>query len=316
MILLTNLAASSAALAQHSTKKRSRWRIQIGHLFVLPYFIFLCAFGLGPAIYALLLSFSTVKFGRPTFFAAGLSNFVTAFTDFRFLPAFQNVFSYLLAALPIGVIGVVGLSLLLHVRPSRAADGVRTIYFIPGAVTGPALVLLSIFMFDPTVSPFSWTMTAFGLNSMLDVIRPMRLVMLFTIISFFAHTGGWIAIFYGALNGISKEVLEAATMDGCNTWQLATRIKLPLILPYVWYMLILSFAGNVQLFAEPQLIGAALPGVISGTWSLNQLGYEFAFKLGNFGASAAISLVLLLTGLIAAYVVITFTDFYSTDAEG
>lgn len=75
-------------------------------------------------------------------------------------------------------------------------------------------------------------------------------------------------------------------------------------------MLILSFAGNVQLFAEPQLIGAALPGVISGTWSLNQLGYEFAFKLGNFGASAAISLVLLLTGLIAAYAVILPVAFY------
>ena len=219
------------------------------------------------------------------------------------------------AALPIGVVGVVLLSLLLHVRPSRVADGVRTIYFIPGAVTGPALVLLAIFMFDPTVSPFSSLMTSFGMTSLLDVIRPMRLVMLFTIIAFFAHSGGWIAIFYGALNGISKEVLEAATMDGCSTWQLATHIKLPLILPYVWYMLILSFAGNVQLFAGPQLIGATLPGVISGTWSLNQLGYEFAFKLGNFGASAAISLVLLLTGLLAAYAVINFTDFYSTDAD-
>jgi multiple sugar transport system permease protein len=315
MILLTNLVASRPAVAKSTAPTRPRWRLRAGHLFVLPYFLFLCAFGLGPAIYALLLSFSKVQFGRPILFQAGFSNFVTAFTDFRFLPSFQNVFSYLAAALPVTVVGVVVLSLLLHVRPSRMADGVRTIYFLPGAVTGPALVLLAIFMFDPTVSPFRVLMTSFGLSSMMEVIRPARLVMLFTIINFFAHSGGWIAIFYGALNGISKEVLEAATMDGCSAWDLATRIKFPLILPYVWYMLILSFAGNVQLFAEPQLIGAALPGVISGTWSLNQLGYEFAFKLGNFGASAAVSLVLLLTGLIAAYVVINFTNFYSTDAE-
>lgn len=315
MILLTNIAASRPVVGTGAVRTRRRkWRLQTGHLFVLPYFLFMCAFGLGPAIYALLLSFSKVQFGRPIFFQAGLSNFVTAFTDFRFMPAFQNVFSYLAVALPVGLVGVVGLSLLLHVRPSRMADTMRTIYFLPGAVTGPALVLLAIFMFDPTVSPFSALMTNFGMNSMMDVIRPKRLVLLFTIISFFAHSGGWIAIFYGALNGISKEVLEAATMDGCNTWQLSTRIKLPLILPYVWYMLILSFAGNVQLFAEPQLIGAALPGVISSTWSLNQLGYEFAFKLGNFGASAAISLAMLLIGLLAAYAVIRFTDFYSTDA--
>jgi multiple sugar transport system permease protein len=218
-------------------------------------------------------------------------------------------------SLPVGVIAVVILSLLLHVRSSRAADATRTVYFVPGAVTGPALVLLAIFMFDPTVSPFAPILQAFGFTSLLDVIRPARLVVLFTIISFFAHTGGWVAIFYGALNGISKEVLEAARMDGCNDWQIAMRIKLPLILPYVWYMLILSFAGNVQLFAEPQLLGATLPGVISSTWSLNQLGYEFAFKLGNFGASAAISLVLLLSGLLAAYLVINFTDFYSTEAD-
>ena len=315
MLLLTNLVASRAAMGKSVVRTRPRWRLRAGHLFVLPYFLFLCAFGLGPAIYALLLSFSRVQMGRPIFFEAGLSNFVTAFTDFRFLPAFQNVFSYLAAALPVTAVGVVVLSLLLHVRPSRIADGVRTVFFLPGAVTGPALVLLAIFMFDPTVSPFSPLMTYFGLNTMIDVIRPMRLVMLFTIINFFAHAGGWIAIFYGALNGISKEVLEAATMDGCTTWQLATRIKFPLILPYVAYMLILSFAGNVQLFAEPQLIGAALPGVISSTWSLNQLGYEFAFTLGNFGASAAVSLVLLLSGLIAAYAVINFTDFYSTETD-
>lgn len=122
------------------------------------------------------------------------------------------------------MIGVVGLSLLLHVRPSRAADGVRTIYFISGSVTGPALVLLSTFMFDPTVSPFSWTMTAFGFNSMLDVIRPMRLVMLFTMISFFAAYRRLDSNFYGALNGISIEVLEAATMDRCTlgSWQRAS----------------------------------------------------------------------------------------------
>ena len=283
----TSSVATSAALRRGATGARSRWRLRAGHLFVLPDVLFMCAVGLGPAIYAFLLSFSRVQFGRPIFFQAGLSNYVTAFTDFRFMPAFQNVFSYLAAALPVTAVGVVAISLLLHVRPSRLGDAYRTVYFVPGAVTGPALVLLAIFMFDPMVSPFSDLMTPFGVTSMMDVIRPKRLVLLFTIINFFAHSGGWIAIFYGALNGISKEVLEAATMDGCTEWQLATRIKFPLIRPYVAYMLILSFAGNVQLFAEPQLIGA----------------------------SAAVSLVLLLTGLIAAYAVIKFTDFYSTDAD-
>ncbi len=312
---MSSATAAKPVPRQAAARRRRAFSFfKAGHLFVLPYLFFMLVFGLGPALYAVVVSVSKFQFGRPLLFQAGLDNFATAFTHYRFLPAFQNVLGYLALSLPVALLGVIGLSLLLHARPSRLADGVRTVYFLPGAVTGPALVLVAIFMFDPNVSPFRPLLTAMGMEALINVIRPQRLVLLFTLITFFAGAGGWIAIFYGALNGISKEVVEAATIDGCGAWELASRIKLPLILPYVWYMLILSFAGNVQLFAEPQLIGAALPGVIGPSWSPNLLSYDFAFTLGNFGAAAAVSLVLLAIGLIAAYLVITFTGFYQTDA--
>lgn len=310
----TATAAKPVPRQAAARRRRALSFFKAGHLFVLPYLFFMFVFGLGPALYAVVVSFSKFQFGRPLLFQAGLGNFTTAFTHYRFWPAFQNVLGYLALSLPVALLGVIGLALLLHARPSRLADGVRTIYFRPGAVTGPALVLVAIFMLDPNVSPFRPLLSAMGMEALINVIRPQRLVLLFTLVTFFAGAGGWIAIFYGALNSISVEVVEAAVIDGCGAWELASRIKLPLILPYVWYMLILSFAGNVQLFAEPQLIGAALPGVIGPSWSPNLLSYDFAFTLGNFGAAAAVSLVLLAIGLIAAYLVITFTDFYQTDA--
>ena len=92
-----------------------------------------------------------------------------------------------------------------------------------------------------------------------------------------------------------------------SPWQTATQIKMPLILPYIAYFVILVFAGNVQLFAEPQLFGAKY-------WSPNQLGYAFAFEIGNFGASAAISLLMVLIGLVGAGLIIRFSGFYQTDA--
>ena len=79
---------------------------------------------------------------------------------------------------------------------------------------------------------------------MIEVITPAHLPWIFTLIGFFAGAGGWIAIFYGALNNISQEVLEAATIDGCSAWQLAMYIKRPLISSYIIYMLILTFAGR------------------------------------------------------------------------
>ena len=69
----------------------------------------------------------------------------------------------------------------------------------------------------------------------------------------------------------------------------------------------LTVAGNVQVFAEPQLFG-------SKYWSPNQIGYAFAFEIGNFGASAAISLLMVTVGLFAATLIIKYSGFYQTDA--
>jgi multiple sugar transport system permease protein len=113
------------------------------------------------------------------------------------------------------------------------------------------------------------------------------------------------------LEGISHEVIEAATMDGCNAWQKTLYVKLPLIRPYINYQLILILAGNVQLFVEPQLLGTTWVNAnVPAQWAPNQLAYAFAFGLGNFGAASALSLLMLLLGLGAAYVVIRSTGFF------
>lgn len=306
------MAVDTLKVAKARTQRRIS--VESGHLFVLPYALLMLAFGIGPGIYALCISFARFVGGRPQFFQAGISNYVTAFTDFRFAGVFQNVALFLLLSLPVGVVGVVAISLLLHMRGGGFATAMRTLYFLPGAVAGPTLVLLAIFVFDPNISPFQSVLQVMGYDVVSDVIRPRSLPLLFTLIGFFAGAGGWIAIFYGALNSISQEVLEAATVDGCNAWQTAWYIKQPLIRPYIAYMLILSFAGNVQLFAEPQLIAAAGAAPIPQPWSPNQLSYEFAFGLGNFGASAAISLLMLLIGLAGAILVLRATTIFRVDA--
>ena len=76
---------------------------------------------------------------------------------------------------------------------------------------------------------------------------------------------------YGAFQNISQEIMEAAKIDGCNAIQAAIFIKLPLVAKYIIYMLILSFAGGIQLFVEPQLLGRATGNSIPPTWSPNEL---------------------------------------------
>ena len=288
-------------------RKRSGLSLRAAHLFLLPYVILMVLFGILPGAYALVISFAKFVGGRPQYFLAGISNYVTAYSDFRFLTSIGNILSFLLISIPVGVVGVLFISLWLHVKPGRVATAFRTLFFIPGAFAGPALVLLAFFMFAPTTSPFGFLLSAMGFQNSAEVTLKDNYPVLFTVLGFFAGAGGWVAIFYGALDGISSEVMEAAIMDGCNKLESAYYVKLPLIRPYIAYMVILTVAGNVQLFAEPQLFGAKY-------WSPNQLGYAFAFEIGNFGASAAISLLMVFVGLIAATIIIKFSGFYQTDA--
>lgn len=288
-------------------------RLQAAHLFVLPYVVFLALFAIGPAVYAFLLSFADFQVGTPRYFDAGLDNYGDAFSDSRFLPAFARIAQFLAISVPLGAIGVVAIAVLLHARRDRLSSGMRTLYFVPGAVAGPTVVLLAIFMFDPNVSPFGPLFRAFGMTSVGEIARGDRLPFVFSIMFFFAAAGGWIAIFYGALNGISREILEAGAVDGCDGRRLAWSIKLPLIRPYVVYMLILTFAANFQLFAEPQLLARAPGASITKYWAPSQLSYAFAFELGDFGRAAAVSLLMLVIGLVCAILIIRLTGFFQTE---
>jgi multiple sugar transport system permease protein len=283
--------------------------------FLWPYILVMLAFGLGPGIYAFLISFADYSTGLPRYFAAGINNYITVFKDYRFGFTFANIGEFLLISVPIGIALVVLLTLLLHMRPGRVASTLRTLFFIPGAAVGPAVVLLVIFMLTPDVSPFGFLLKSVGLKAFGDAITPASLPFIFLIMGFFSGAGMWIAIQYGALEGISKEVMEAATIDGCNEWQKALYIKLPLIQPYIIYQFILIFAGNVQLFVEPQLLGnqTYIHANVPLVWSPNQLAYSFAFDLGNFGASAALALIMLLIGLGASYLMIRSTGFFKIE---
>jgi multiple sugar transport system permease protein len=314
--LSVSIGNKSIENARIISRRRNRIRRSVeAYSFLLPYLLVMLAFGLGPGIYALLISFADYSTGLPRYFAAGIKNYLTVIKDYRFGFTFANIGKFLLISVPLGIALVVLLALLLHMRPGKVSSTLRTLFFIPGAASGPAVVLLVIFMLTPSVSPFGFLLKALGLNSFNSIITPGSLAFIFFIMGFFVGAGMWIAIQYGALEGISSEIMEAATMDGCNAWQKAIHIKLPLIQPYIIYQFILIFAGNVQLFVEPQLLGnqTYIKANVPLVWSPNQLAYSFAFDLGNFGAAAAMALLMLLIGLGASYLMVRWTGFFKIE---
>ena len=289
--------------------RRATWPGRAGHGFVAAYVVLLVAFGVIPTVYAVYFAFTNAGDNF-----AGLSNFVTAASDFRFVSAVGHVALYLLFWLVSLVVFVVGLSLVLHrLAGRRTSRALRFLYYVPGALAGAASVLVWLFMLDPVVSPVGFLLRAFGFDTFGQVVAVEHLPVLFTLIAFWTGAGGWIVVMYGALNTISPEVLEAARIDGAGAWSTAWRIQVPLLRKWIVYMVILAFAGGTQLFVEPQLLSQASVGVAGRDYSLNQLSYDFAFQNNNVNTAAAISVELLLVGLVAAALFVTRSRFFDAD---
>ncbi|GAA1189220.1 multiple sugar transport system permease protein [Kitasatospora gansuensis] len=280
-----------------------------GPAFVAGYTILLVAFGVLPIGYAVYFAFTDAG---GTF--TGFANFVGTAQDFRFLDAVGHVAVYLLFWLVSLVVFVVALALLLH----RLASGpvsrtLRFLYYIPGALAGAASVLVWLFMLDPTVSPVRSLLSGMGFDTFGQVIAPGNLAVLFTIIAFWTGAGGWIVVMYGALNNIPQDVLEAARIDGAGAWKTAWHVQIPMLRKWIVYMVILAFAGGVQLFVEPQLLSLASVGVAGRDYSLNQLTYDFAFQMNNINGAAAVSVELLVVSASVAGFFVARSGFFDAD---
>lgn len=242
----------------------------------------------------------------------GFQNFKIVLDDFRFLAAAKNTFLYVLLTVPLMTLVVLFLALLLDIYRSKWHQFVRLAYLIPGCYVGAAGVLVWYATLEPQVGPFRAFLNFLGYDKQADIFNPGHLVVIFALMSVVANAGGWIIVQYGGLQEISDEILEAAKLDGCSQFQLATKIKLPLVKKNVVYMVILVVAASVQLFAEPYIVNSAIFFGLAKDWSLNQLSYTLAFGEGDFSSASAISVMLLIICLIAALFLIFRTKFFET----
>ena len=291
-----------------ATRKRGL-HVPRGLPFVLPYLPFLIVFGIAPTVYALELAFTNAGGGW-----VGFHNFVRTYDDFRFIPAFKHILVYTVVWLGALMVFVVGLALLLHGRANRVSATYRFLFYLPGALAGAAAVVIWLFMLDPTVSPGAFLLRdLLGARIFAQSIAPGNLPYIFAMIAFWTGAGGWIVVMYGALNTIPPDLEEAARIDGAGPFMIAFRLKLPLIRKWIAYMLILSFATGTQLFVEPEIVQHASFGLVSDTWSANQLAYQLAFRYADFNAAAAIAVDLLMIGLIGAVVIVTRSGLFRAE---
>jgi multiple sugar transport system permease protein len=271
-----------------------------------PYLILLFLFGILPLIMAIF----NVPSKSPSNPNGGWKVFSIVLHDFRLVPAAEHVLGFMALFVPLMIIFVVAMSLMLDMNTAPWKKWVRLAYIVPACISGSVAVLLWYVLLEPTLSPFRGIMHWMGITQASQIWKTSNLTFILVFMAFFALAGQWILIQFGSLQSISTEILEAARVDGCSQYQLATKIKLPLIRKYVIYMGVLVFAGGLQIFVEPQLLNSSIYHGIAQQWSFDQLSYSLAFDNGNFGEASALSLMLLVPSLIGALLVIYKTDMF------
>ena len=271
-----------------------------------PYLFLLISFGLVPII----MAFLEVPHESRVNPDGGWDAFLIVLQDFRFLPAVCNVLGFMAIFVPTTIIFVIVMALMLDVNPTAWKKWLRMAYIVPASISGAVAVLVWYALLQPAFSPIREPLAWVGITTSDQIWQTKNLVYIFAAMAFFAIAGNWILIQFGSLQSISGEVIEAARVDGCSAFQIAVRIKMPLIKKYIVYMGVLIFAGGLQIFVEPQLIDTGIYSGIAEAWSLDQLAFELAFTTGDFGGASALSLMLLVPSLLGALVVIFKTDMF------
>ncbi len=132
-------------------------------------------------------------------------------------------------------------------------------------------------------------------------------------VSIWAHMGFYTLILLAGLQAIPSDVYEAAEMDGASKWRVFSKITMPLLMPTMVVVIVLSLIRAVQAFDEIFVLTGGGPG--SATTLLLQYIYEtgFAYRPQLFGLAAAASLL-----MAAVLLVLTLLQLAATrrQAEG
>ncbi len=114
--------------------------------------------------------------------------------------------------------------------------------------------------------------------------------------------GQMMLIFLAALNGIPRELYEAAEVDGANGWQKFWRITLPLLSPATFYNLIVGMIAVIQLFEQPYVLLRDSPTLAQSGYTVVLYLWRATFRFNEIGYGAAISWVLTILILIVTLI--------------
>ncbi|MVA74432.1 ABC transporter permease subunit [Auraticoccus sp. F435] len=261
-----------------------------GWLFIaVPVLLFIAFFAI-PIVAALVLSLTDYAI-IGDFEFVGLDNYTRIFGDSFFWIALRNTAYYTALYVPLGIAVALGSALLLN-RDARAARIFRTLFYIPVVSSTVATASIWFWLLNPQYGVFNVVLGWFGIDGPAWLYESAWAMPAIVVMSVWAGFGANMVIFLGGLQGVPRDLYEAARIDGANAWQQFRHVTLPGISRVMFLVSTLQIIGAFQVFDQAFILTKGGPG--NSTVTMVYYIFDRGFDSLEMGYASALSFVLFL----------------------
>ncbi|MEY9995220.1 multiple sugar transport system permease protein [Streptomyces sp. V4I8] len=274
--------------------RSQRWK---GAAFTVPFqlgFAFLYLLPIGYAVYQSLFlqKQSGLGLGGATTEFVGLENYQNGLTDSAFMTSILRVVLFACAQIPFMLLVSLVLALFLDAVSSKVAGRFRILLLVPYMIPGVVAALVWINLYSPEVGPLTPLGEIFGFDW--NFFAPSMVWPAIGNLLTWHGIGYNMVIIYAALQGVPRELFEAARLDGASEMRIALNIKIPFVRGALVLTALLSIIQMLQIFNEPALFRNVTPQTVSDSFTPIMIIYNQAFNAGNYHYAAALSVLLAL----------------------
>jgi multiple sugar transport system permease protein len=294
-----------ASTVARPPRRRLRERLLGEHptawAFIAPAVVIILGLTIVPVVWSLLLSFRSSDLISPSH-SVGLGNYKALVHDKALGAAVRHTLIFTVLFVPLSVAAGLGLALALD-RRIRLIGLYRTLILIPFIVATAVQGVLFSFIFDQRFGVANSILHRFGLPTQGFLGDPSQALYIIILIALWGSTGFCVIIYLAALQDVSKELKEAAAVDGASRLGVLWHVVIPQLAPITVFLVVWQTLTALQLF--DLVYATTRGGPLESTVVIVYYIYLQAFQLFHAGYAAAIAYVvaLVLIGLSAMQII-------------
>jgi multiple sugar transport system permease protein len=267
---------------------------------LVPFLIFYVLFLVGPLVYDVVMSFfntSLVLPGLGSF--AGLANYRELFSDARFWSAMWHTILFTLVSTPPLVILPLFFAIVVN-RIKHAQWFFRLAFFLPYILPSAVIALIWTWLYEPGYGLIDGFFTMLGATAPGWLASPNVALYSVVIVTVWWTLGFNFVLYLAGLQDISRDLYEAAALDGASRWKQTWRLTIPMLGRTTTVVTVLQVIASLKIFDQVYLITAGGPNYASRV-AIEWI-YDTGFTSQRVGYASAASLVLFVIILLVSFI--------------